>query len=171
MAASRSIHYVVVLHILCYIKDSLFHNLYLSSQFTLEHAYSDANWVEDPTNCHSTTSYCFLLGTSLIFQHKKKQFVTARFSIETEYHALVDTTYNLLWLHRLLLDMGTPQTGITPLHCDSHSTIHIAHNDVFHKHIKHIEIDMVTLFITIYNMVVFSCTLFTLKTNSLLMFS
>jgi hypothetical protein len=37
--------------------------------------------------------------------------------------------------------MGAPQTISTPIHYDNHSTIHIAHNDVFHEPTKHIEID------------------------------
>jgi hypothetical protein len=37
--------------------------------------------------------------------------------------------------------MGAPQTTSTPIHCDNRSAIHIAHNDVFHERIKHIEID------------------------------
>jgi hypothetical protein len=37
--------------------------------------------------------------------------------------------------------MSAPQTTSTPIHCDNHNAIHIAHNDVFHEHTKHIEID------------------------------
>ena len=37
--------------------------------------------------------------------------------------------------------MGAPQTTSTPIHCDNHSTIYIAHSDVFQVRTKHIEID------------------------------
>uniref|UniRef100_A0A2N9ENJ2 Reverse transcriptase Ty1/copia-type domain-containing protein n=1 Tax=Fagus sylvatica TaxID=28930 RepID=A0A2N9ENJ2_FAGSY len=104
-------------------------------------AYGDANWAGDPTNRHSITGYCFLLGSSLIYGRSKQQFVVAHFCTEAEYRALVDATSELLRLRWLLTDMDAPQTTSTPIHCDNHSAIHISHNDVFHEHIKHIEID------------------------------
>uniref|UniRef100_A0A2N9GF18 Reverse transcriptase Ty1/copia-type domain-containing protein n=1 Tax=Fagus sylvatica TaxID=28930 RepID=A0A2N9GF18_FAGSY len=71
----------------------------------------------------------------------KKQSVVARSSTEAEYRALADVTSELLWLRWLLTDMGAPQTTSTPIHCDNHSAIHIAHNDIFHERTKHIKID------------------------------
>jgi hypothetical protein len=47
----------------------------------------------------------------------------------------------LLWLRWLLQDMGATQTSSSPIFCDSRSAIQIAHNDVFHKRTKHIEIE------------------------------
>jgi hypothetical protein len=97
MSAPRSTHYVAVLRILRYFKGTLFHGLHFSAQSPLTlRAYSDADWVGDPTDRRSATGYCFLLGSSLISWRSKKQSVVARSSIEAEYHALADTTSELL---------------------------------------------------------------------------
>ena len=65
--APRSTHYVAVLLILRYLKGTLFHGLFYSTQSPLIlHAFSDVDWAGDPTDCRSTTGYCFLLGSSLI---------------------------------------------------------------------------------------------------------
>ena len=65
----------------------------------------------------------------------------ARSSTEVEYHALADTTSELLWLRWLLKDLGVSTSSATPLYCNNQSAIHIAHNDVFHEQTKHIKID------------------------------
>ena len=62
-------------------------------------------------------------------------------SIEAEYRALADITFELLWLRWLLKDLGVSTSSATPLYCDNQSVIHIAHNDVFHERTKHIKID------------------------------
>ena len=64
-----------------------------------------------------------------------------RSNTEVEYRALADITSELLWLRWLLKDLGVSTSSTTPLYCDNQSAIHIAHNDVFHKWTKHIEID------------------------------
>lgn len=45
------------------------------------------------------------------------------------------------WLRWLLASIGIPQQSATVLHCDTCNAIQIAHNDVFHECIKHIEND------------------------------
>ena len=65
----------------------------------------------------------------------------AHSSTEAKYRAFADTTSELLWLRWLLKDLGVSTSFATPLYCDNQSVIHIAHNDVFHKQTKHIEID------------------------------
>jgi hypothetical protein len=97
MTAQRSIQYAAVLRILCFVKRTLFHGLHFFSRSSLDlYVYSDVDWVGDPTNRRSTMGYCFLLGDSLISWRSKKQFVVARSNTEAEYHALVDTTFELL---------------------------------------------------------------------------
>ena len=65
--APQLTHCAIVLHILQYLKGILFHDLFYFTQSPLIlPAFSDADWVRDPTNRKSITSYCFLLGSSLI---------------------------------------------------------------------------------------------------------
>ena len=67
LSAPRSTHHVAVLRILRYLKGTLFHGLFYSAQSPLVFcAFSDADWAGDPTDRRSTTSYCFLLGSSLV---------------------------------------------------------------------------------------------------------
>ena len=67
LSIPRSTHYAAVLRILRYLKGTLFHGLFYSSQSPLVLcAFSDADWAGDPTDHRSTTGYCFLLGSFLI---------------------------------------------------------------------------------------------------------
>ena len=77
----------------------MFHGLHFSSSSSLDlQCYCDADWAGDPTDRRSTTGYCFFLGTLLISWRNKKQTVVSRSSTEVEYRALVDATFELLWL-------------------------------------------------------------------------
>ena len=99
LSAPQSSHYATVLCILRYLKGTLFHDLFYSAQSLLVLcAFFDADWVGDPTDRRSTTGYCFLLDSSLISWQSKKQTHVAHSSTEAEYHALTDTTSELLWL-------------------------------------------------------------------------
>ena len=63
LVAPHSTHYAVVIHILRYIKGTMFHGLHFSAHSILDlYAYSDADWAGDPTNRRSTTGFCFFFG-------------------------------------------------------------------------------------------------------------
>ncbi|XP_057756129.1 uncharacterized mitochondrial protein AtMg00810-like [Arachis stenosperma] len=108
----RTTHYAAVLHVLCYIKGTLFHGLYFSACSSLSlQAYSDADWAGDPTDRRSTTGYCLFLGDSLIFWRAKKQTFTARSSTDVEYRALADTTAEVVSICWFLADLGASQSS------------------------------------------------------------
>ena len=67
LVAPYSTHYVVVIHILRYIKGTMFHGLHFSAHSILDLcAYFDADWAGDPTDRRFTIGFCFFLGDSLI---------------------------------------------------------------------------------------------------------
>ncbi|XP_038880371.1 uncharacterized protein LOC120072021 [Benincasa hispida] len=67
--------------------------------------------------------YYFYLRDSLISWQNKKQGVVSRSNIKSEYHAVDDSTLELLWLHWLLADIGVPQPSATIFHCDNRNAI------------------------------------------------
>ncbi|XP_051127614.1 uncharacterized protein LOC127249065 [Andrographis paniculata] len=90
-------------------KGTLLHGLHFyANSLLLLAGFSDADWVGDPTDCHSITSYCFFLGNSLVSWRCRKQTLVSRFSAKSEYRALADSTSELLWLCRLLTDLRVP---------------------------------------------------------------
>ena len=102
-----------------YLKGTLFHGIFYSTQsLIILRAFSDANWVKDPTDRRSTNGYCFLLGSSLISWQSKKQTLVARSSIEAEYRVLADTTSELLWLQWLFKNLGVSISSATPIYYD-----------------------------------------------------
>ncbi|KAJ9541324.1 hypothetical protein OSB04_027830 [Centaurea solstitialis] len=79
MFAPCSDHYAAVLHILRYLKGTMFHGLYFSStSFLILRGFFDADWDSDMTDRRSTTGFYFFLGDSLISWRNKKQSLTAR---------------------------------------------------------------------------------------------
>ncbi|XP_025677039.1 uncharacterized protein [Arachis hypogaea] len=103
----------------------------LVSKGVLGQTYSDADCAGNPIDRCSTTGYCLFLGDSLISWRAKKQIFTTRSSTEAEYHALINTTAEVVSLHWLLEDLGALQSSPTDVYCDNLSVIQIAYNDVF----------------------------------------
>ena len=110
MHAPCTNHFFAILRIIRYLRGTLHHGLLFSSHsLPILSAYFDAEWA-NVTNCKPTTGFLLFLGDSLISWKSKKQYVVYRFNVESEYWALVDTTFEIIWLHQLLLDLGAQQS-------------------------------------------------------------
>ena len=70
----------------------------------------------------------------------KKQGTVALSTTEAEYIALMHVAKQMIWIQRLLNEIGLNQTKATPIHCDNLSVITIMHNVTYHAHRKHINI-------------------------------
>jgi hypothetical protein len=60
-------------------------------------------------------------------------------STEAEYQALCAATCEVVWVRRLLQDVGEEQKEPTMIRCDNQSSINIANNPIFHARTKHVE--------------------------------
>ncbi|KAL8093728.1 hypothetical protein AgCh_035564 [Apium graveolens] len=125
---------------------TLYHAIVVSESYVLSHsslelrAYNDADWAGDPEDRKSTTGSCIFLGDSLISWKSKKQDVVSRSSSEAEYRVMASIICEIVWLRRLLADLGVSLPSSTPLYCDNKSSIHITRNSeaetVVHPHVR-----------------------------------
>jgi len=65
-----SVHYAVLLHVLCYFQSTISRSLLYSSDSSLSlWTYSNAKWANDHDTCLSTTGFYILQGFSIISWH------------------------------------------------------------------------------------------------------
>ena len=60
---------------------------------------------------------------------------------EAEYKVLTSAACELQWISYLLYDMEVQYFRFLVLYCNNQSTLHIAANLVYHKQMKHLDID------------------------------
>jgi hypothetical protein len=102
--------------------------------------YSDADWANDLGDRKSTSGYVFKLAGGAISWSSKKQPSVALSSTEAEYIAGAHAAKELVWLRRLLDEVGMPCDDPTTLRMDNQSAMAIAKNPQFHDRTKHIEV-------------------------------
>ena len=78
---------------------------------------------------------------NLVSWKSKKQSVVSRSSTESEYRAMTQSAYEIMWLYQLLVEVSIKTSVPAKLWCNNQAAHHIASNPVFHERTKHIEID------------------------------
>jgi hypothetical protein len=142
-----SMHWVMVKHVLRYLKGTLDFELCYRKCETEGGlrliGYSDADWASSVEDRRSTTGYCFALNEAgpLVSWKSRKQQTVALSSCEAEYMALAAAVQEGLYLTQLLKDfsMGYKCSPVRILE-DNQGTIALAKNPVNHQRSKHIDI-------------------------------
>lgn len=103
-------------------------------------AYADSDWAGDIKDRKSTSGFIFLLNSSPISWHSKKQATVALSSTEAEYHATTQAAKEAIWLRNLLTELQHPQSAPTIIREDNQGCIALSKNPVFHSRTKHLDI-------------------------------
>ena len=104
--------------------------------------FSDSYRADDLDDRKSTVGYVFSLGSGIVTWGCKKQQALSLYSAEVDYKAIVNGSYEALWLRQILLEFGFEQQQPTLLWCDNQSAIKLSKDPFLHQRIKHIEIHM-----------------------------
>lgn len=140
--APTTIHWAVVNRILRYLQGTLRVGLKLrKSQSMLVSAFSDADWAGCIDDRRSTGGFAVFLGANLISWSARKQATVSRSSTEAEYKAFANATAELMWVQKLLQELGISHPSAARIWCDNLGAKYLSANPVFHARTKHIEID------------------------------
>lgn len=135
-------HMSAVMRILPYLKSSPGKGLMFSKHSHLNvEGYTDADWAGNILDRKSTSGYFTFVGGNLVTWRSKKQKVVALSSAEAEFRGMAKGLCELLWLKRLLTEVGLPPGSAMNLFCDNKAAIDISHNPIQHDRTKHVEVD------------------------------
>ncbi|CAI7912008.1 unnamed protein product [Closterium sp. NIES-54] len=102
--------------------------------------FTDATWASENHDSSSVGGYICVVGGGPVRWRSKKQTETALSSVESEYMAMFHGVKEVIWLRRLLEEIGQEQKVATPLFCDSKGALGLAKNAVLHGLNKHMRI-------------------------------
>ncbi len=70
------------------------------------HGYIDADWAGSISDKRSTSGFMFFFGSAIVTWSNKKQPIVALSSIEAQYRGVAMATCEVVWLRKLLGDLG-----------------------------------------------------------------
>ena len=82
-----------------------------------------------------------MVGGNLLTWKSKKQKFEALSSVKIEFRGISKGLCEVLWLRKLLADIGFPVKKTYVVKCDNKAAVSILENSVQHDRTKHVEID------------------------------
>jgi hypothetical protein len=101
--------------------------------------YTDADGVMQEHR-KAISGNAFLIDGGAISWSSRKQELVTLSTAEAEYVAATHAAKEGIWLHRLIIELFTPDTSTTPLYCDNQAACKLATTDNYHTRTKHIDI-------------------------------
>jgi hypothetical protein len=141
MQTPQKPHLDAVRRILRYIKHTLQCGIFYEAKSQLQvHGYTDVDWAGNVSDRRSTSGFMFSFGSGAVSWSSKKQSTVALSSTEAEYKGAAIATCEVIWLQKLLSDLGQLVDAPVVIYYDNISSILLANNPVYHARTKHIEV-------------------------------
>ena len=102
--------------------------------------YTDADYARDPDSRRSVTGYLLSLGRGAFVYKSCKQEATALSTCDAEWFSLSACVKSLLFMRRLLNDIGCTQTGPTVVNEDNQAVLSILADQSPAPRLKHIDV-------------------------------
>lgn len=135
-------HMNAIIRILQYLKSSPGKGLmFTMNKHLWIDGFTNVDWAGDVKDRKSTSGYFTFVDRNPVTWKSKKQEVVALSSAETEFHGIAKGLCELLWLKKLLIELGVNIISEINLFCDNKAAIAISHNPIQHDRTKHVEVD------------------------------
>ena len=136
-------HWNAIKHLFHYVQGSLSFSITdspdpLSSQ--LFQTYSNANHGGCKDSGHSTSAYVVKIGTGVISWMSKHQPIVTLSTTEAEYVAACKAGKEIVWMRKLLQEIGFESHGPSTLHMDNQSAIQVVKHPEHHGRMKHLDL-------------------------------
>ena len=93
--------------------------LYKSATPIQLEGYTDVDWAGFKVDRRSTSGSAFSLGSGALSWSSKKQPIVPLSSAEAEYRGGAVAACEVVWLKRILKDLGVPIKDPIPLYCNN----------------------------------------------------
>lgn len=104
-------------------------------------AFSDVDWGGDVMDRRSHSGYIVRIGGNLILWQSKKQIFVARSTTKAQYKSLANTTFELIWIWSVLLELGISVQLLLQAWCDNIGANCLTVNPISHSKAKHVAIN------------------------------
>ena len=98
-----------------------------------------SDYAGDHDRRRSLIDYVFTLSSCAVSWKATLHSTVALSTTEAEYMAVTEAVKEAIWLRGLLGELSLRQ-GLTTVHCDSQSAIHLTKNQMYHERTKHIDV-------------------------------
>ncbi|KAK6142781.1 hypothetical protein DH2020_023129 [Rehmannia glutinosa] len=133
-------HWKALTRVLRYLKYTLEFGLHYTSYPAVLEGYTDANWISNSKDSHSTSGYVFTIGGGIVSWKTTKQTCIARSTMESKFIALDKAGEEAEWLRNFLEDIpywDKPVSSIL-IHCNIQVAIGRAQSAMYSGKSRHI---------------------------------
>ena len=145
MQRPGKIHWNALLRILRYLKGTIHYSLVYHIQSHKDNemdlqVYCDSDWAGERSDRKSTTGYVIMMNGAAMSWKSTKQSTVALSTVEAEFIALATMITEVIWMRRILCEVGYNLSNATVINVDNTGAINITNNGIISQRTKHIDI-------------------------------